>query len=305
MAPGSIKQSTNRLKKLNQFTKDNNVDLYFFFLPDRKLTIDIDYPSWIVNLGQENKALFASELPKDHLQYVDVAAEWKKKYTQQDYRKFYFMTDHHWNIFGALAGYQVIHNRFNDNLDGFNGTPFTKNNYEKSCITDKTFMGSYNKQLYGMVDPSNEKMCYFYPKNTDIASWKVYRGAPSSQNEVSLSSIYGRAKNSPSNIVDYGQVYSTDLREITIINPAKAKGHTKALFIKDSYGNPLLPLLANDFYQTTFYDVRYNGDRNLYDYIKENHFDVVTFLYNDSTIFSAMYQFKPGDKAGSTAETNY
>ena len=42
-----------------------------------------------------------------------------KKYSQDDYRNFYFRTDHHWNMNGASAGYEVIHDTLYEKSGNF------------------------------------------------------------------------------------------------------------------------------------------------------------------------------------------
>lgn len=71
---------------------------------------------------------------------------------------------------------------------------------------------------------------------------------------------------------------------------------TVDIIFKDSYVNPLTQLMSQHYYQTTFYDIRYNQDRTVYEYIEKHDFDTVAILYNNGTLFSTMYDFDLSEK---------
>lgn len=284
--------ASENVSELNSFTKKNNIELYFFSLPDRRYMIDIDYPRSVEkSVGQSDKKLFLSLLPREHINVVDVGEKWEEKLNQEDYRSFYYRTDHHWNMFGAFSAYGVIHHTLDEKSSYFNDPSFDKESYRKNCLTNKKFLGVYNTQLYGMIDSSKEKMCYFNSTDANKDNWITYVNGMGEENRKPFSSVYGRAKKMEETSVTYADVYSKDYSEIHVINPKESSSKSKILILKDSYANPMLPLIAENFYQTTFYDVRYNQDENLYDYIKQHDYDVVAFLYSNGRTLEKLYRF--------------
>ncbi|WP_010094707.1 DHHW family protein [Ornithinibacillus scapharcae] len=294
----AIRNAAEKVNELNEFTKERGMELFYFSLPDRRYMLDIQYPFWVEeSVGQADKQLLLSLFPDEHLKLVDIEKEWQGKWTQDDYDNFYFRTDHHWDMDGALAGYEVIRNSFHQLSEKFPDTPFQREAYNLECpLTDRNFLGSYNRQLYNYIDSASEEMCYAIPTDSNMSDWTVYLKGMGEENLREFSYIYGNAVETDKETVTYSDVYVSDFNEIHIINPAKEKAGTKVLFLKDSYANPLLPLVADNFYQTTYYDVRHNKDRNLYEFIEQHDFDIVAFLYSDGRTLDYLYDFGEAPK---------
>ena len=289
----AIQFAVDNLTELNDFAIEHDIELFYFSLPDRRHMIDIRYPSWVEpSVGQADKEKFLSLLPTEHLHVVDVGELWDQKYNRINYRDFYFRTDHHWNMDGAMAAYEVIHNTLHTKSMNFSNGAFNPYNYEKSCLKDKSFYGIYNQQLYGMLDATKEQICYYNIKSADENNWIVYVNGMNKENRKPFSEVYGQAKNSDAENVTYSEIYTTDYKELHIINPEKQKDGTKVLVMKDSYANPLVPHIADHFYQTTYFDVRHNRDTNLYEFIERHNFDMIMFLYSNGRTLEYLYDFK-------------
>lgn len=288
----SIDQTMAYMKEMESFTKEKNMELYFFSLPERSILLEAPYPEYI-STGNEklNKDYFASTIPKDHLIYTNIEEQFRAQYSQEELKELYFQTDHHWNIDGAFAGYQTIVETFNEHSEIVGDSAVASDQFVKQCYPEEHFLGSYNKQLYASV-PTTDVACTITPVDFDYNELEVYAGEVREDLKVPYEQIYSKDVNKGLEYLEYAGVYTGDHREINIINPAKIDENTKALFVKDSYGNPLTLLLSQHFYQTTFYDMRYNLDRSLFDYIEANDYDLIVFLYNDLTIFPSMYDFK-------------
>lgn len=287
----SINTSTQYLGELESFLKEKEIEFYFFFLPARTVVLDAPYPSYIdKGYVRENRDYFMEKVPRDYLRTVDFTKDFREKFTQDELRKLYYQTDHHWNINGAFEGYRLIHHSFKETSDFFDEPDFDDSLFETTCFPQENFLGSYNKQLFSMVD-SKDAACIMTPTNFDFNDFEVYAGEIRADLKVPWDKIYSRNINKGNKLVEYSGVFTEDHRELNIINPHKKKDDTKVLFLKDSYANPLTLLLSQHFYQTTFYDIRYNQDRSLYEYLEGKDFDVIAILYNDVTIFPGMYDF--------------
>lgn len=292
----SIDISTQRVQELESYAKENGIEMFFFSLPARVISLEAPYPSYIdEGYEKKNKEYFLEKLPKEHLKTVDLGAAFEKKFSQEELRELYFQTDHHWNIDGAFEGYQVIFDALNGNSELVNEPPLNLENFQKQCYPDENFIGSYNKQLYEMVDTSDEA-CTITPTSVDFNDFEVYAGEVRADLKVPWRQIYSRDLEKGAAYVEYSGTYTGDHRELNIINPLKKDEGTKVLFLKDSYANPLTMLLSQHFYQTTFYDIRYNQDRTLYEFLEKHDYDMIAFLYNDITIFPGMYDFHLAEK---------
>lgn len=287
----SIDQSHNNLKELAQYTKERNMELFFFLLPERTIMLDMPYPSYVKE-GYEkvNKQYFVENMPQDHLQLINVEESFRKQFNQEQLKSLYYQTDHHWNNIGAFEGYKVIYDALNNYSSHFNEPIFNEKNFENTCYPEEHFLGSYNKQLYADIH-SEDLACTITPTNFDYNELEVYLGPIDQQFKIPYNEFYGKDINKGLPLIEYGGVFTGDFKEVNIINPKKEATDSKVLFIKDSYANPLTLLLSQHFYQSTFYDMRYNPDRTLYEFIESNDFDLIIFLYNDLTIFPGMYDF--------------
>ena len=187
---------------------------------------------------------------------------------------------------GAFYGYQILRRELATKYNV--GTPLNVNDYRRFQAPQTEFIGSFNKQLYGLIDDPDS--IYYYQNTTPPeGNFSYYLGDEKTGNPVDGAEIYAQGLAEAK--ADYGLAYAADLREITVLNAAKEAEQTKTLIIKDSYVNILLPLLAEMSYLTTFYDVRHNSDRPLKEFLAERHYDRIFIMYNDGNIFSAMYDF--------------
>lgn len=282
------------IQSLQQFVADmGEHELYFFSLPGRANTIERPFPNFVHRGYDElSKDYLLERLPENGITTVKMGDIFKEKFSPSELNELYFQTDHHWNSNGIFEGYRIIHETLQETSDVFQTASFDPANYIEKCYEDEHFLGSYNKQLYRLVDSPVDKVCHILPTDFDYEQLEVYGGEVVPEKKLAWNSLYGKQLNKGVAEVEYSDIYTYDHREINIINPLKEAEQSKVLFVKDSYANPLTLLLAENFYQTTFFDIRYNSERSLYDFIEANDFDMIAFLYNDETIFASMYDFQ-------------
>lgn len=291
-AKSSYDKTIASMKDLNKYTAERNIELIYFSLPNRKNILEVPYPSYTKpNLAETNIKYVLSNLPKEPMHVVDVSETFKKRFDQNELKNLFYVTDHHWNMAGAFEGYKIIRNNLAEKSSIFSDGEVDESLYSMKCFDEKKFMGGYNKQLYGMIDYNRESICHTESKEFDISSFEVYTGPVVQENKTDWEKVYGKALYEESEIVDYSGVYTLDWRELNIINPSKKEGGKRALIIKDSYANPLTQLMSQHFYQTTFYDMRYNMDRSVFEFLDKNEYDTIIFLYNNENMFKRMYDF--------------
>ena len=276
---------------LNQLGADltaQGVELYFVLLPNKLATVRLNLPIDFATEIIENKELLLSFLDRDKVQVFDLAEEIRSSFNELQINSLYFKTDHHWNMDGAFHSYLTFINWLSQ-TSRFQIAPIAQEQYLRECRQDINFMGSWNRQLAGIVE-IQEPICYYSPADPEqsFTNLEVYMGSRGPENRTSWEQVYASGLNN--DVVFYSDAYTRDYREINIYNSGNSGGPS-LLLIKDSYTNPIIFHIANHFYRTTIFDIRHNQDRSLEEYLKDNSFDIVVVMYNERAISGEIYQF--------------
>ncbi|WP_232699490.1 hypothetical protein [Brevibacillus daliensis] len=144
--------------------------------------------------------------------------------------------------------------------------------------------------MAGQIKEHSDFPCYYDPNTYSYDDFTIYKGSVSKDNLVSRETIYASGIRQHAIPVDYAMAYTYDLKEINIVNK-KSPNKLRALIIKDSYVNPMIFQYAHHFETTTYYDIRHNRDRSVFDFVNQNKFDLVILLYNDEVYVDPMYIF--------------
>ncbi|UNP77161.1 secondary cell wall polysaccharide O-acetyltransferase PatB1 [Bacillus nitratireducens] len=282
-----IDQSMPAVNDLSQFLKEQNVEFYFALPPSKTNALSFKLPSHIHTYAQENLNYFLNKLPAD-VKPIKLMEHFKKNYTNEEIQSMYFKTDHHWNMDGAFLGYQYIMNTIAQQSSIYKGKEIKTEDYTRTCAPNKHLVGSFNNQLYQLIDATGEKLCYYTPKDgfnfTSVAAkdvnGTVYR---------TLDELYGVEKQKDT--TSYAGYYTNDYPEIVIENN-NAPNDVRALVLKDSFANAIVPHLAQSFKHTSILDLRHYHEKDVYQYIKDNNINMVLFVYSDSNLSGEMFKFK-------------
>ncbi|WP_347550611.1 DHHW family protein [Pseudalkalibacillus hwajinpoensis] len=281
-----IKSAVHDLNKFASDMREEGKEVYYASLPHKVNTVDI-LPSYIKEgTGIQNKEYFLSEFDHEKIPLVDVGKEFKEEYTNDELKDFYFKTDHHWNIIGAYKGYKKVTELLAAKSDYYTEANENESDYELNCENDKQFIGSYNNQLYLTVDASDEETCHMLPTDQTFDNYKITWNGK----DRTFKQVYGTGIFRDKNPIEFGDLYMNNTAEVTIENPAVEK-ESRVLILKDSYANPIAFHVAQHFSNTTVYDIRYNDDQTLTEYMKDKDFDVVLFLYNDTMLQGEPFRF--------------
>ncbi|GGA64865.1 DHHW family protein [Ornithinibacillus halotolerans] len=280
-----INSSSETINELAQFLQEEEIEFYYFMVPHKVTLFQSIFPDYInESKSEENKDYFLSKLDED-IVTVDMANVFRDEFTKEEIESMYFKTDHHWNGKGALEAYKLMSNTFKKHSDSIqvNEESLKETYYQKECLSPPTeFVGSYNRQIYMTVNSNDhEKMCVYLQEA--FTEYKVYANGEKKKPEHIYFNVSAKDE------VSYSDLYTRDFSELTIINPNVKAG--KMLVIKDSYANALVYHLAQNFHQTTFYDVRHNEGESVRDYILENDFDYVAVIYNSENLSGSIFEF--------------
>src|SRR5699024_8744432 len=263
------------------------MEMYYFSVPHKVALMDFLLPDYIKKGHyQHNIDYFMDHVDPEKVHAVDMTTQFADELTNDDIKEMYFKTDHHWNGYGSYLGYKMMEETWQETSAFFPDNTTPNDAYEKKCLPDdKQFIGSYNRQLYMMVD-TEEELCIYTKDAFDDFNLTV------NCKNKNLSSFYNRAYgNEAKKNINFGELFTFNYAEVTVENKKREADGGKILIIKDSYANPVIFQIAQNFYQTTYYDPRYNEDRILKEYIEEHDFDVIAFVYNSAHLTGEDYRF--------------
>ncbi len=193
--------------------------------------------------------------------------------TVEEYKKYFYLTDHHWNMKGSLVGYYEIMDMLKekpiDDLIVFNHEEREfYGSYAKSMSSDLAFdyVSDVTLQLDYKVNISDPK---FKPREIrlDRENQKFYNYFVQFFNGQYSKIIYDVDNNSKDNL----------------------------LIMSDSYVWSIDYLIASSFNKTHVINLKYGdlkgNNFNLSDYIKENNISKVLFLYEAESIMFDQYNY--------------
>jgi len=196
----------------------------------------------------------------------------------EDYKQYYYRTDHHWNYKGSYKGYKEIINLISDDK------PET---YKKKICLDTNFLGSQALSIGGSII-FTEDFCYYdynhSKKDIYVHNKKV--------------SKYGEQKKyinkSPSEL-KYGTIYGWDKGLIEFNTNNKEKENI--VVIGESFDNPIIELISEHFNKTYSVDLRHyerymKEEFNLTDFVLENDIDKVLFIGKIDFFITEEHDFK-------------
>ncbi|WP_394218229.1 DHHW family protein [Halobacillus trueperi] len=283
-----LSKGAQKVSEFNKRLEEKEIDFYYVNTPHKVSNMQFLLPEYIEHGAYDQvRNHFLSSLDED-IPKLDMIEQFNKTYTETEMKKLFFKTDHHWNAEGAFEGYQMIVNWLAEQQNEEPARPeaLQLESYEEKCLPDKDFVGSFNRQLYLTID-TVEKKCSYVPKDQRYQDYVVEINGK----ESAVEDVYGRAFHRDQEEVYYSTLHTRDYREMKITNPDLEKDGERILIIKDSYANALSFLLAQQFYETTYYDPRHNRDRSLLTYVNQHDFDLVVMMYNDPSSDGAIYEY--------------
>ncbi|MEG1597214.1 MAG: glycosyltransferase family 2 protein [Bacilli bacterium] len=197
----------------------------------------------------------------------------------EQYKDYWYKTDHHWNYKGSYQGYvDIIHMMSEDEI---------LKPLNKRCFDNLIFQGS-RARLVG--DFSVKENFCAYDIKTKPFTTMIDGSIKNYGNEDKYFNNEIKENNSIEGINHYGIFYGADYLELIydFDNPKKEN----LLIISSSFSNAINRLLASHYNKTYKIDLRYTNSFNLTNYVKKNNIKNVLFI--GDTIFYAAPEFKIG-----------
>ena len=198
---------------------------------------------------------------------------------EADYQKYFYKTDHHYNMDGALLSYYQILEMLNKKDNKSYQVTAHKINYLGSMakssylkdINDNFYTSDFNLNNYDILVDGKINDTY-KPKDIKISSNPFYDEYVHYYNGLFGLVTYDFHKNNNDNL----------------------------LILEDSYGWQIDDLIASHYDKTYRIDLRYynfnNSKLSLNEFIKENNIKDVLFIYEAGSIFFDQYDYGMKDK---------
>ncbi|MBO4245756.1 MAG: hypothetical protein J5892_03335 [Bacilli bacterium] len=254
-----------------------NDQVKFFNSLDTNINIFIPYRYEYLNINNDNSirnmALYRTKfLDKlnDNIHVGEFLLD-----SEVEYNKYFYHTDHHYNMEGALVSYNLIMNLLN------------KPNYINYEVTknDINYHGSMAKSSY-LTDLSD----YFYTADFNLINHDILVDGNINENYKPKT-----IKESTNPFYDQYVHYYNGLYGMVEYDYHNNKDNL--LIIGDSYGWQIDDLIASNYNKTYVIELRYYPDKiSLNKFVKEHNISDVLFIYEAGSIFFDQYDYGMKDK---------
>lgn len=253
-------ESTNiPIDVLNRFNDNlpDNTNMSLMLVPTSVEIYSEKLPKYSTNTSQKDVIEYVyNNINFDGINVYDYL---EKESTTID---LYYKTDHHWTTFGAYLGYVAYMNYLG--IEDLKRPTFEK-------ITDEFYGTFYSK----LIDNSLERESMYKLKDDETE----YIMKDVATNTV-MDTIYEEKWLNEKDKYSYFLGQNKALLEI---QNNSMDNNKKILIVKDSYGNSMIPFIAQEYEHVYVIDPRlYRLDVS--DYVKENEIEEVLLVYNVKTI---------------------
>ncbi len=234
------------------------VDLYIY-LPSRYEFQDFNDAVTIRNMA---------DLKQEFLAKLDNVTVGELKVKERDeYQKLFYHTDHHWNAYGALQGYNDICQMLNLDCEVY-----------QAVTSDILYRGSIGKMV---ADAKTTD--YFTFIDEDITLKATVEGAASPTNFKPRKIKTDKGLFYDQYVGYYNGLYS----EVTY----EGTGEDNLFILGDSYAWQIDYLLAQNFAKTYVLNPKYIEKMNLKNYLQENNITKVLVLMETQTTIFDNYDY--------------
>ncbi|MDD4688758.1 MAG: hypothetical protein PHE51_03300, partial [Eubacteriales bacterium] len=231
------------------------------------------------NLGIDNRKQYIEKFSKS-MESIGVSFDYLKYDNMEDYKKYFFKTDHHWTIQGSYEGYKDIINMLSKKSPEI-GAPRQAEFFK---VGDINFRGSIAR--ISSFDKLSDEL---WDMNMDIPPYDFTIGGKPPFAEYSLKEEYLAGEFDKSTFNNcYADYFHIDVGN-SEYDFGKNTGRNLLVFV-DSFSNCIDPYIASHYDKTYLVDLRYdeyqNGKFDYNQFIRNYDIDDVMFLmYSDTLLF--------------------
>lgn len=265
---------------LNYFSispKDSGKDIYYVSTPCKSQALEHKYPKYAEDgFVFDNLSRFEEKIDKNYVNFINIDKHFKDNISNKKKESMYFKTDHHWNAIGALEGFKYIIKNMNV-LSNENKYLINDDNFICEIDKNKNFIGSYNLNIFNMLDQKDDVPYIRSKQNNEYELFK-YESGNYVKSDINTLVATGRNNNT----LTYSQAYIPDNLLYKVVNN-NAPVDKKVLIIKDSFESPMTLWFADIFKEVEVFDPRIDTSIYASNVIKEQNPDIILFMFNSST----------------------
>jgi len=198
-----------------------------------------------------------------------------------DHLKYYYRTDHHFNIYGVLRAYEEMYEMLAQNYPGMSPKLTVK---EIVDFPGVEFLGSMSRETLYPIEGDE-----FLVEVVDFPSFEIIKSGQELKEHPRTAYFEGDYSTIPyTNHFNefYGKV--TDIIEYAFDNNSERN----LLIIGSSFRNALDPLLGSHYHKTYCVDLRYFTDFSLSEFLKDHNVDDILILGDDEVAFEDVEYWK-------------
>ncbi len=261
------KDLDNRLKKQVTFFNNLNEQL------DKEIYIYLPTRYELTNIKENNLNYYIDKFKENLNPNIKVST--MQINSKKEYLKYFYKTDHHWNIYGALNGYESI-------MDLLNKSKIP--NLQVKKVMDRKYYGSIAKSAMS-TRIGDELLDIDYKSNLKVlvngSNNKKYKPRKINYNKNNIYFDY------------YIHYFNGQFGNVVYDNNDSRKENL--LILSDSYAWQIDYLIAESFNKTHVINLRYddykNGVFDIKNYIEINNIDKVLFLYEGGSTLFDMFDY--------------
>lgn len=245
----------SNITEINKLVDETNANIYLYYInSDENYDFETGYM-------MDDAGYLKKHLKVNYMASFDVE-------DFNEYKEYFYRTDHHWNYKGSYKGFIDIANLMN--LD----VPEPTN---EICFNSK-FDGTKIKNLAG-INIVNDTACMY---QFSLPEFRIYINGEEVGNYGATIDELGNMES-----IRYIDMYGTDYAEIEFVN-YMANNDKKLLIYSNSFSNAINKLLASNYRETYVIDGRYYDKESMVDYINDHNIDDVLILANHMFLWNNM-----------------
>ena len=251
-------------------------------------------PEGYEDFSNENADEFLAGMEANGVNYIDLR---QTIWDEMTLSEVFYKTDHHWTAEAGFWGYTKIIDYLKNTLGWSDVDPDGKLTDKASYTfeTRKDWFIAHFGQEYAKSFVGADDFTLIYPKtfNARFRMTIDRNGIPSVMEGGFYNTVFTKyyLEGDDPRINRYAAYLNGDQPLIILSNKSKDIDYSdkKVLVVKDSFANVVNPFLALNFEELQIMDVRHYKLATLTQYVKNNDFDIVIFIYNPN-----MYASNPG-----------
>lgn len=266
--------SAGQMKLLNRYKRiceQNNAHLFVVFRPHEFGIHDRSWEAYKGLIVDKNEQLFqkAEQLRKNNYKVFELWDAMGQNIPREKHMDYWYRTDHHWNVYGALLGAKLIADYMNKNC----GTSYDLKYFDPNTFICKSWkdvmIGSLGKKLsVSYSDGEKEDFDQLYPRYKTDFTIQIPELHYCRRGSFAIFFYNDRIRYDSLHSDCYSSFMDGSKGYVKIINH-KIKEGKKVAVLKDSYSLAMAPYLALQTKELLLFDTRFISDKKIFEILRE------------------------------------